>query len=152
MHTHSQALFVTHEGCVVRFDADDLRRLGAKPARRKQMREFGAYPATSTIAELERATSDVTIWTRVKSVSELLSTRIGVDELRVDWLFGDACLGPRIGELTYIGGGFDTLPLISEAFCTTFCEAHRRRAAIHSFCSCGSSVALLPPQKCLLQP
>ena len=48
-------------------------------------------------------------------LSERLCAASGLDELRVDWLLGDVALGPRIGELSFMGAAFSGVPCLAEA-------------------------------------
>ena len=48
-------------------------------------------------------------------LSESLCDASGLDELRVDWLLGDVALGPRIGELSFMGAAFSGVPCLEEA-------------------------------------
>jgi hypothetical protein len=66
-------------------------------------------------------------WRSIAALSSRLATRAGLDELRVDWLVGDERWGPRIGELTYIGGAERLVPNLSKPFGRAFLAAHRQR-------------------------
>ena len=66
-------------------------------------------------------------WEAIRCESEQLAQRVGLDELRVDWLLGDRSWGPRIGELTYMGTlALDVWP-VSWRLARAFAAGHLSR-------------------------
>ena len=155
VRSHANELWVDHTGEVVLYEAEDFRAQalarGAHRCRRFLLRtprngaggggaggeaegmgneEEVVHPLVHTLGALLRDT-----WrTLLVPTSERLCA--GLDELRVDWLLGDALLGPRIGELTYMGAAFAGVPALSEAMargwrtCASACAAtHAQPAA-----------------------
>ena len=71
-------------------------------------------------------------WSLIAAMSSRLAIGAGLDELRVDWLVGDEHWGPRIGELTYIGGAERLVPNLSKPFARAFLAAHGQRLLFQS--------------------
>ena len=78
---HADALWITRTGAILHWCNDDLPP--------------GALELLCAALRQD--------WPRIRTVSERLVRRAGVDELRVDWLLGDDHWGARVGELTYMG-------------------------------------------------
>ena len=71
---------------------------------------------------------DAAFRTLIVPSSEVLCAAAGLDELRVDWLLGDVELGPRVGELTYMGAAFSGVRPLSESAASGY--MHCARAAL----------------------
>ena len=75
---------------------------GACPVKSGRCGSCRVPPAAPTLAALRALLAAE--WPRVLALSELVGGAARVDELRVDWLLGDARWGPRVNEVTYLGG------------------------------------------------
>merc|ERR1719158_2762581 len=111
LNTHPGDLWVTRAGGIQVWDQWDLRSLGH--TRCKKMDQFyGRGLAGDTLNMLRRALAQS--WPDISAVSARIASAGKLDELRVDWLLGDAVWGPRIGELTYMGAGSRITPPVSK--------------------------------------
>eukprot|EP00747_Dinoflagellata_sp_TGD_P017049 gnl/TRDRNA2_/TRDRNA2_125556_c0_seq1.p1 gnl/TRDRNA2_/TRDRNA2_125556_c0~~gnl/TRDRNA2_/TRDRNA2_125556_c0_seq1.p1 ORF type:complete len:293 (-),score=36.68 gnl/TRDRNA2_/TRDRNA2_125556_c0_seq1:37-915(-) len=91
-------LWVTREGSIQVWNPEDMKHWGV-PGVTKHMKPLpvGAIGKLQSVLQKD--------WDTIRSWSERLVQRAGLDELRVDWLLGDEHWGSRVGELTYMGAG-----------------------------------------------
>jgi len=75
---------------------------GACPVKSGRCGSCRVPPAAPALAALRALLAAE--WPRVLAQSELVGGAARVDELRVDWLLGDARWGARVNEVTYLGG------------------------------------------------
>ncbi|CAK0888069.1 unnamed protein product, partial [Prorocentrum cordatum] len=116
LHT-SQAVWVLPDG--------RLHRWGRRVAGNKALqRMYGAMPPS---AEAALRSALVEHWPHLRSETEAISRRWGLDEVRVDWFVGCPRWGPRICEVTWMGTG-DRVPCTLQlAVADAFFAGHRRR-------------------------
>eukprot|EP00811_Abedinium_folium_P034757 NODE_7612_length_1564_cov_4.178845.p1 GENE.NODE_7612_length_1564_cov_4.178845~~NODE_7612_length_1564_cov_4.178845.p1 ORF type:complete len:509 (-),score=167.37 NODE_7612_length_1564_cov_4.178845:36-1508(-) len=111
---HPFDLWVSRGGVIRLWDPEDLR-LSGTPGITKRAR----WLKPGAVEELRAAV--MRDWPRMRAVSERIVRAAGLDELRVDWLLGDARWGARIGELTYMGSGCCVpLPAISKELAVAY--------------------------------
>mmetsp|Transcript_94756 Transcript_94756/g.253456 ORF Transcript_94756/g.253456 Transcript_94756/m.253456 type:complete len:154 (-) Transcript_94756:100-561(-) len=67
-------------------------------------------------------------WDFIARNSVCIAERAGLDELRLDWYLGDARLGPRLGELTYIGGADVMVQPFQTQLCDCWVYGHMLRS------------------------
>lgn len=115
LNTHPQFLWVSREGEVHIWDQTAEGFLTRHDRLPEEM-------PPDLVLVLRRALHEH--WQVVRRDSESLARAAGVDELRVDWLLGDAKWGPRIGELTYFGTfAIEVIP-VSIRLARAFANAH----------------------------
>eukprot|EP00933_Yihiella_yeosuensis_P049775 TRINITY_DN4709_c2_g1_i1.p1 TRINITY_DN4709_c2_g1~~TRINITY_DN4709_c2_g1_i1.p1 ORF type:complete len:396 (+),score=69.22 TRINITY_DN4709_c2_g1_i1:132-1319(+) len=68
-------------------------------------------------------------WVLVSRLSTAIARASRLDEVRIDWLLGDPRLGPRVGELQYVGAAGNIRPHLQQPLCRAFLLCHKLRAA-----------------------
>eukprot|EP00439_Symbiodinium_sp_Y106_P075353 s236_g14.t3 len=118
LNSHPMALWVSSRGAVQLWDPN-------LPGLLKKGHGFWEPLPDEALEVLLRSLSES--WEAIRRDSELLAQRVGLDELRVDWLLGDRFWGPRIGELTYMGTFALDLWPVSWRLARAFAAGHLRR-------------------------
>lgn len=124
LNTHPQPLWVAWNGVIQMWDSQDLVARGQ--VRCKSLdRCYGRSLPPQLLVGLQEALASS--WFFIRDASERLCQAAGLDELRVDWLLGDAKWGPRIGELTYMGAGSRVTPPLAMRLARAFAAGHLLR-------------------------
>eukprot|EP00435_Cladocopium_sp_Y103_P001040 s2477_g1.t1 len=124
LNTHPQPLWVAWNGVIQMWDSQDLVARGQ--VRCKSLdRCYGRSLPPQLLVGLQEALASS--WFFIRDTSERLCQAAGLDELRVDWLLGDAKWGPRIGELTYMGAGSRVTPPLAMRLARAFAAGHLLR-------------------------
>eukprot|EP00913_Durusdinium_trenchii_P030739 g28792.t1 len=124
LNTHPQPLWVARTGVIQLWDAEDLVQRGQ--VRCKSLdRCYGRKLPEQLLEQLQEALASD--WLFIRDTSERLCRAAGLDELRVDWLLGDAKWGARIGELTYMGAGSRVSPPLAMRLARAFAAGHLLR-------------------------
>ncbi|CAJ1421448.1 unnamed protein product [Effrenium voratum] len=124
LNTHPQPLWVAWNGVIQLWDSQELIARGQ--VRCKSLdRCYGRTLPPELLWQLQEALASS--WLFVRDTSERLCRAAGLDELRVDWLLGDAKWGPRIGELTYVGAGSRVTPPLAMRLAKAFAAGHLLR-------------------------
>eukprot|EP00434_Breviolum_minutum_P037243 symbB.v1.2.033017.t2/scaffold4043.1/size45695/6 len=124
LNTHPQPLWVAWNGVLQMWDSQELVARG-----QVRCKSLDRCYGRSLPPELLSGLQDVLTskWIFIRDNSERLCRSAGLDELRVDWLLGDAKWGPRIGELTYMGAGSRVTPPLAMRLARAFAAAHLLR-------------------------
>ena len=118
LNSHPMSLWVLHSGAVHLWDT-------SLPGVLKKGHGLWEPFPPSCLELLLRALAEG--WEAIRRDSEHLAQAVGLDEVRVDWLLGDPCWGPRIGELTYMGTlALDVWP-VSWRLARAFAAGHLSR-------------------------
>merc|ERR1712232_252377 len=69
-------------------------------------------------------------WSEIRDLSERFARSVGLHEIRIDWLLGDAHWGARVGELTYMGVFADRVGPVSARVAKAFAAGHVSHSAL----------------------
>ena len=124
LNTHPAPLWVASTGVIQIWEFKDLVARGQ--VRCKSLdRCYGRHPPSELLSRLQEVLASS--WLHIRDSSERICCAAGLDELRVDWLLGDARWGPRVGELTYMGAGSRITPPISMRLARAWAAGHLHR-------------------------
>mmetsp|Transcript_27708 Transcript_27708/g.50853 ORF Transcript_27708/g.50853 Transcript_27708/m.50853 type:complete len:489 (-) Transcript_27708:74-1540(-) len=122
LNTHPQLLWVMRSGSIQLWQEDDLRTAQKMERNRKLDQRYGRELPAGMLERLQEILGSH--WGFICESSEKLACAAGLDEIRVDWLVGDECWGPRIGELTYMGAGARLLRVLSVRLARAYAAGH----------------------------
>lgn len=147
LHTHPWNLWVAGDtGCIYVLPA-----AARKGTARVFAKQFGREVAPAALEELRKILTSAD-WAFIRTKSCEVAIASQMDELRCDWLIGDPSLGPRLGEVQYMGSPSRVPACLQPLMAYTFVHCHavnereRRRRNM-----CGYLLAQLLAPCCSLQ-
>ena len=142
LNTHPAPLWVARSGIIQIWDFQELVARGQ--VRCKSLdRCYGRNLPAELLSRLQEVLTSS--WPYIRDSSERICRTAGLDELRVDWLLGDARWGPRVGELTYMGAGSRISPPLSMRLARAWAAGHLCRLGRLSLQSRSEGQKLLWP-------